>query len=182
MWGVIMSLPVPINWMQKPSESKLVFQWKWSQGNRTVQMQSGFYFYADSVEEARAEIEFWVGGLNRGYSDFGWRDFGSGRHRSQLLFCLDEMPEENPTTSVSGYIGSLVCISEVIVPESESIGPAMRGNNRLTPEEEAWYLSQVPDAEPQTPEPPTRQRRILVPVPPPPPGYDDDFPPAASQA
>lgn len=177
-----MSLPTPINWMQKPSESKSVFQWKWSQGNRTVQMQSGFYFYADSVEEARAEIEFWVAGLNRGYSDFGWRDFGSGRHRSQLLFYADEMPEENPTTNVSGYIGSLVCVSEVIVPESESIGPAMRGNNRLTPEEEAWYLSQVPDAEPQTPEPPTRQRRILIPIPPPPPGYDDDFPPAASQA
>ena len=128
------------------------------------------------------EIEFWVEGLHQGIGPLGWRDFGSGRHRSQLLFCLDEMPEENPTTSVSGYIGSLVCISEVIVPESESIGPAMRGNNRLTPEEEAWYLSQVPDAEPQTPEPPTRQRRILVPVPPPPPGYDDDFPPAASQA
>ena len=177
-----MSLPTPINWMQKPSEAKLVFQWQWSQGHRTVQMQGGgFYFYADSAEEARAEIEFWVEGLHQGIGPLGWQDFGNTR--SQLLYPLDIMPEENPITS-SGFIGSLVCISEVIVPESESIGPAMRGNNRLTPEEEAWYLSQVPDAEPQTPEPPTRQRRILIPVPPPPPGpdYDDDWPPAASQA
>jgi len=179
-----MPLPTPINWMQKPSETKLVFHWKWSQKNRTVQMQSGFYFYADSAEEARAEIEFWVAGLNRGYSEFGWRDFGSGRHRSELLFYADEMPEENPPTNVAGYIGSLACITEIMIPESESIGPAMRGNNRLTPEEEAWYLSQVPDAEPQTPEPPRRKRRILTPAERP---YGDDedrsrFPPAASQA
>ena len=166
MWGIKLSLPTPINWIQKPSETPLIFSWLWSQRNRTVQMQSGFYFYADSAEEARAEIEFWVMGLLQGIGPLGWRNFGSGRHRSELLFPLEDMPPENQTANVAGYIGRLKCVSEITIPESESIGPAMRGNTRLTPEEEAWYLSQVPDAEPQTPEPPRMRRRILIPTPP----------------
>ena len=159
-----MSLPAPINWIQKSSETPLIFNWTWSQRNRTVQMQSGFYFYADSAEEARAKIEFWVEGLLQGIGPLGWRDFGSEKNKTQLLFPLSDIPQ-NPKNN-AGYMGALECVSEKTIPESESIGPAMRGNTRLTPEEEAWYLSQVPDAEPQTPEPPRMGRRILIPIPP----------------
>ena len=148
MRGLIMSLPSPINWMQKPSEPKNLFLWKWattgsSQTNMPSQ-KSDLFFEAENWQEARNTIEFWIMGLNQGIEPLVWDDFGSGRNYTQLIYQEEDLAVAQEKNTITGFIGSLRCINELVVSEEE-IGPLMRGKDPLTPEEEEWYLSQVSD-------------------------------------